>query len=100
MSNVCAKYQMRSGKALIQVEFPVNELSENTKFIMKKKSEKIMLITKCCHFVKNYFLSIKYVHANVQCGFIVYAKSQMSIAKALLQVEFPVYALFENTKSI
>ena len=37
---VFAKYQMQTGNALIQVEFPVPILSENTKPIMKKKSEK------------------------------------------------------------
>ena len=86
-------------KALKQVEFPVHALSENTKSIMKKKIEKKMLSSKYSHFVINYFLSIKYLHANVQGVYIVYAKYQMPTAKALLQVEFPVYELSENTNS-
>ena len=49
---------------------------------------------------KNYFHSIKYLHANVQCVYIVCAKYQMQTGKALIQVEFPVPALSENLKSI
>ena len=46
---------MRTDKALIHVGFPVNARSENTKSFIKKKSDKIMLSSKCCHFVKNIF---------------------------------------------
>ena len=53
-----AKYQMRSTKALIQVEFPENALFKNTKSIMKKKNEKIMLSSKYCHFVKRIIFSV------------------------------------------
>ena len=41
-----------------QVEFPVNALFENIKSIMKKKMEKIMLCSKCCHFVKKIIFSV------------------------------------------
>ena len=71
---------MQTGKALKQVEFSLNTLSENTKFIMKK-SEKIMLMTAFCQ--KNNFLRIKYLHVNVQGVYIVFAKYQMPTAKAL-----------------
>ena len=66
------RYQHK--KTLAQIEFPVR---------MKVKR------VKCCHFVKKttYFLAIKYFHAYVQCLYIVYAKHQISAAKALVQVE-------------
>ena len=69
----------------------------------------IMLISKCCHYAykmlslcKKYFLAIKYLHTYVQCLYIVYVKHQMSAAKALVQVEFPVFMhyLSSNTKSL
>ena len=43
-----------------------------------------------CH-KKNY--GIKLLHANVQCVYIVYTKYQDVSAKAVEQVEFPVYAV-------
>ena len=89
---------MRTRKALIQVEFSVYALYENTKSIMKKKSEKIMLSSNAVICQTIIFLGIKYLHANIQGVYIVYAKYQMPTAKALIHVEFTVYALSENTK--
>ena len=76
---MCTKYQMPTAKALIQVEFAVNALSENTKSIMMKKSEKILLSSKCGHFVKELFswyrissckctLSIPCVYKVLECS--------------------------------
>ena len=59
-----------------------------------KKCEKL-LSSKCFHLVKNCFLGIKYFSANVQCLYIVYAKYQISAAKALVQDKFHVYAISE-----
>ena len=50
---MCAKYRMQTCKAMIPIEFPVYTLPENTKSIIKKKSEKLMLSSKCCHFCQN-----------------------------------------------
>ena len=61
---------------------------------MKVKRVKKLLIYKCCHFEKK-ILAIKYLHAYVQCLYIVYAKHQMSAANSLVEVEFPMYALSE-----
>ena len=77
-----AKYQMLTAEAGLQVEFPMYALSKNTKSILKKKSEKIMLNSKCCHFVKKIFLSIQYLHVNVQGVCIVYAKYQILNSKS------------------
>ena len=79
-------------KTLAQAEFPVHALSEHH---MKVKRVKQLLVSKCCHFVKEYFLAIEYLDAYVQCLYNVYAKHQMSTEKAPVQVEFPVYALSE-----
>ena len=84
---VYAKYQMASVKALVQVDFPVHVLT-----LIKKQCKK-WLSSKCCHFVKKYFYSIKLLHANVQCVYIVCTKYQDVSVKAVEQVEFPVYAL-------
>ena len=56
------------------------------------KSEKIAKF-KMLSFCQKLFSRIKYLHANVQCVYIVYAKYQMPTAKALVKVEFPMYAL-------
>ena len=46
-----------------------------------------------CHFVKNYFFSIKLLHANFQCACNVKAKYQVNPSKAVIGVDWPVYAL-------
>ena len=66
-------------------------LSTN-KTLIKKQCKK-WLSSKRCHFVKKYFYSIKLLHANVQCVYIVCTKYQDVSVKAVEQVEFPVYAL-------
>ena len=66
---------------MIQVEFPTNAHSEDT------KNAKFKMMSFCQKF--------QYLHANVQGVYILYAKYQVLRAKALLQVEFPLYALYE-----
>ena len=57
-----------------------------------KKQSKTWLSLKR-HFVKKYFYGIKFLHANVQCVYIVYTKYPDVSVKAVEQVEFPVHAL-------
>ena len=87
---VYAKYQKASVKALVQVDISGYVLSK------QKRNRKKWLSSKCCHFVIKYFYSIKLLHANVQCVYIVYAKYQMPSVKALVQVDFPMYVLSEH----
>ena len=70
-----------------------DSFSKSTNKTLIKKQCKKWLSSKCCHFVKKYFYGIKFLHANVQCVDIVYTKYQDVSAKAVEQVEFPVYAL-------
>ena len=60
------------------------------------------LSSKCCHLKKkqHYFHGIKYLHAKFQCIYNVCAMYQMQTGNALIQVEFPMPALSEYTKSI
>ena len=60
---------------LAQIEFPVHALSEHH---MKVKRVKNRLFQNAVILYKNYFLAIKYLHAYVQCLYIVYAKHQLS----------------------
>ena len=62
------------------------------KTLIEKQCKK-WLSSKRCHFVKKYFYGIKLLHANVQCVDIVYTKYQDVSVKAVVQVEFPIYAL-------
>ena len=72
---MCLHCVIHTGKALIQVELPEHALSENTKSIyMKKKSGKMANFKRLSFCQKNYFLGIKYLHANVQYLSIVYTK--------------------------
>ena len=43
-----------------------------------------------------YFYGIKFLHANVWCVYIVYAKYQMASVKGLVQVDFRVHVLSEH----
>ena len=49
---------MQTGKALVQVQFPVHALSENTKSIMKKKSEKKNAKFKMLSFCRKIIFSV------------------------------------------
>ena len=87
-----ANYQIQTANALVQVEFPVNALSEKHKFPMQKfeKNAKFKMLSFCQEII---FSVSNILMQNVQCFKIVYAKYQMSAAKALVQVEFPVFVL-------
>ena len=88
---------MPAEKAVVQVECPVLLYLRTQNPYEEVKKAKFKLLS---FFLKNYFHGIKYLHANVQCVYIVCAKYQMQTGKVLIQVEFPVPALSENTKSI
>ena len=47
-----------------------------------------------------FFHGIKYLHANVKFIYIVFAKYQMQTGNALIQAEFLLPILYENTKPI
>ena len=47
-------------------------------------------------FVNNEFLGTKLLHANVQCVYIVVAKYQIVSSKAVVRVDWPMYALFQH----
>ena len=70
-------------------------LSPN-KTIRKKQIVQKWLSSKRCHFVKKYVYGITLFYANVQYVYIVYAKYQMASVKALLEVDFPMHALYEH----
>ena len=91
-----AQYQMASVKALVQVDFSVHDYLNPNKILIKKQIVQKWLSSGRCHFVKKYFYGIKPLHANVQCVYIVYAKYQMASVKALVEVDFPVHALYEH----
>ena len=97
---VCANYQMRAGKFLIQVEFPVHALSENTKSIMKKKSEKKILSSQCCRFVKKLFF--QYQISSCKCSRCQHCVSKVSNAnsKSSASSLIPRVSISENTKSL
>ena len=64
---------MPAAKALVQVEFPVYALrTQNSYEDEKRKIAKFKMLSFC----QNNFHGIKYVHANVQCLFIVYINFQ------------------------
>ena len=50
------------------------------------------LRSNCCHFVKNYFLWTKLLHAYVQCVYIVHSKYQTAPSKAVVRVDWPMKA--------
>ena len=50
------------------------------------------LSSQSCHFVKNYFFTIKLLHANVLNVFIVKVKFQITTSKAVVGVDMPISA--------
>ena len=87
-------------KVLMKVNFPCMHYLSANKTLIKKQSVKKWLSSKCCHFVKKYFYGITVLHANVQCVYIVYAKYQMALIKALVLIDFPVRALSEHSQTL
>ena len=47
-------------------------------------------------FCPKTFFDMTLLHAQYTCIYIMYAKYQMASVKALVQVDFPVYALSEH----
>ena len=78
----------------IRIQRPKN--MQKAGFLMNQvilyKSENC-LSSQSCHFVKNYFFSIKLLHANFQFAYNVKAKYQVNPSKAEIGVDRPVYAL-------
>ena len=48
------------------------------------------------YLTKNKFFGMTLLHAQAQCIYIVYAKYQKTSVKALVQVDFFVYALVKS----
>ena len=57
----------------------------------KQKEEKCL--SHRCHFVKNYFFAIKFLHANVQWVYIMKAQYEIVSSKTVVGVDRPVNAL-------
>ena len=84
MHIVCAKYQKGSVKALVQIDFPTYALSMHFSY-------KSLIISS--HFAETIFF---FLHDNSSCTCTictVYEMYQKVSVKALVQVDFPVYAL-------
>ena len=77
------KVSNRFSKSRAQVKFPAYELSMHMSFKMAK-------------FDKQAFFFMTPPHAHTQYICIVFAKYQKASIKALVQVDFPVYALSEG----
>ena len=75
---------------MVQVEFPAYALSIHMSYKIAKLSS---------HFAKKYFFCMTPLHAHAQYICIVYAKYQKASVKALVQVDFPVYALFKQKQN-
>ena len=71
------------------------KIKENKKLAASKAYSipPAMCRSKPCKFVKNYFFSIKLLHAHLQYVCNIPAKYQMNILKALGGVDFTKYAL-------
>ena len=62
-------------------------------------SYKIAKLKISSHYAKRYFFCMTPLHANAQYICIVYAKYQKASVKALVQVDFPVYALSKQKQN-
>ena len=80
---VYAKYQMGSVKAVDKLI----SLSTNKTLTKKQSVKKVAIL------LKSFFFGITLLHANVQCVFIEDAKYKNVSVKAVVQVDFPIYAL-------
>ena len=77
---------------MVQVEFPTYALSLHMSY-------KIAKLKISSHFAKRYFFCMTLLHAHSQYICIVYAKYQLASVKALVQVDFPVYALSKQKQN-
>ena len=82
---------MPAAKALVQVEFPVYAL--RTQNSCEEEKLKNCKVQNAVMLSKNYFLGIKYVHANVQCLCIVYTNFKNIPEINVRGVEFLIQAL-------
>ena len=57
------------------------------------KKKKNCLSSHKCHFVKTDFFAIKFLHANVQWVYIMYARYEIVPSKTVVGVDRPVNAL-------
>ena len=57
------------------------------------KKKKNCLSSHRCHFVKNYFFAIKFLHANVQWVYSMKAQYEIFQSKTVVGVDRPVNAL-------
>ena len=71
---------------MVGIDRPVNALT------CKQKEEK-WLSSLRCHFVKNYFFALKFLHANVQWVYSVKAQYEIVQSKTVVGVDRPVNAL-------
>ena len=116
---VCAKYQKASVKALVQIDFLMYALSKN-KHRKQEKTAKFTKLSfcqklifwhqtsshKCSMCLQHYHLFLTVILSSLTIDFLllfsrtlsitlshVYAKYQTVSAKAVVQVDFPAYAL-------
>ena len=78
---------------MVQVEFPAYALSTCIHM-----SCKIARLDKQ-HFAKKFFFCMTPLYAHAQYICVVYGKYEKASVKALVQVEFPVYALSKQKQN-
>ena len=88
--NVCAKYQRASLKALVQVDFLMYAMSKHkhNPYFNRGKMAKITKLSFCQKLI---FWHQTFSHKCSMC--LYYAKYKTVSAKAVVQVDFPAYAL-------
>ena len=77
---------------MVQVEFPAYALSLHMSY-------KIAKLKISSHFAKRYIFCMTPLHAHAQYICIAYEKYQKASVKALVQVDFPVYALSKQKQN-
>ena len=77
---------------MLQVEFPAYALCMHMSYKMAKFDKQPFCL-------KVFFIRMTPLHAHAQYICIVYAKYQKASVKALVQVDFPVYALSKHKQT-
>ena len=95
--NISTMHQKATLKALGGVDFTKKALLN---YYLICALDKNWLSSKCCKFVKNYFLGINLLHAHLQYVSNIPAKYQMNILKALGGVHFTKYALLPMSQYV
>ena len=88
-----AKYRFVSATAVIQVEFPVYALCMHMSYKMAKFDKQPFP-------QKLFFFFMTPLHAHTQYICIVYTRYQKASVKALVQVDFPMYALSKHKQNM